>query len=71
VRGLGLLWALELDADAAQIKKLAAELRARHLHLHKRDNMVFVAPPLVIEEADLQAGVATLAEALDAVWSAR
>jgi taurine--2-oxoglutarate transaminase len=68
VRGVGLLWALELNADATQIKKLAGELRARHLHLHKRDNMVFVAPPLVIEEADLQAGVTALGEALDAVW---
>jgi taurine--2-oxoglutarate transaminase len=71
VRGLGLLWALELAADTGQTKKLAAELRARHLHLHKRDNMVFVAPPLVIEEADLQAGVTILGEALDAVWPAR
>jgi taurine--2-oxoglutarate transaminase len=70
LRGVGLLWALELDADAGQIKRLAAALRARHLHLHKRDDMVFVAPPLVIEEADLLAGVATLAEALDASRSA-
>jgi taurine--2-oxoglutarate transaminase len=71
VRGIGLLWALELDAGAAEIKRLGQELRARHLHLHKRDNMVFVAPPLVIEEADLKAGVATLAAALDAAWAAR
>ena len=68
VRGVGLLWALELDAGPAEMKQVAEQLRARHLHLHKRDNMVFVAPPLVIEEADLKAGVKTLAAALDAAW---
>jgi taurine--2-oxoglutarate transaminase len=71
VRGVGLLWAVELAAGSAEMKRLAEELRARHLHLHKRDNMVFVAPPLVIEEPDLQAGVATLGAALDAVWAQR
>jgi taurine--2-oxoglutarate transaminase len=71
VRGVGLLWALELDARAVQTKQLAQELRARHLHVHKRDDMVFVAPPLVIEEADLEAGVALLGQALDAVWKAQ
>ena len=69
VRGLGLLWALELDARTTQMKQLAQELRTRHLHLHKRDTTLFVAPPLVIDEADLQAGVAALGEALDAVWA--
>jgi taurine--2-oxoglutarate transaminase len=68
VRGLGLLWALELEADGARMKRLAGQLRARHLHLHKRDNMVFVAPPLVVSEEDLFAGVRTLGEALDACW---
>jgi taurine--2-oxoglutarate transaminase len=71
VRGLGLLWALELNAGPAEMKRLAGELRARHLHLHKRDTMVFVAPPLVIDEADLKAGVRTLGAALDAAWSGR
>jgi taurine--2-oxoglutarate transaminase len=69
VRGLGLLWALELDADGARMKRLAQALRARHLHLHKRDDMVFVAPPLVIDEADLAAGIAALGAALDDAWS--
>jgi taurine--2-oxoglutarate transaminase len=69
VRGVGLLWALELNLTPARMKRLGEELRARHLHLHKRDNMVFVAPPLVIGEADLQAGVRTLGEALDAALS--
>jgi taurine--2-oxoglutarate transaminase len=74
VRGVGLLWALELfdeggPASPARMKRLAQALRARHLHLHKRDNMVFVAPPLVISDADLDAGVQALGAALDAAWS--
>jgi taurine--2-oxoglutarate transaminase len=64
VRGLGLLWALEL-ADGSRTKRLAAELRARRLHLHKRDNMLFIAPPLVISEEQLERGVAGVGEALD------
>jgi taurine--2-oxoglutarate transaminase len=76
VRGLGLLWAVDLaepgsdqPASPARMKRLAQELRARHLHVHKRDNLVFVAPPLVISEAELAGGVDTLAAALDAAWA--
>jgi taurine--2-oxoglutarate transaminase len=74
VRGLGLLWALELGepgggpASPARMKRLAAELRARRLHLHKRDAMVFLAPPLVIAEDELAAGVEAVAGTLDEVW---
>src|SRR6185295_14045526 len=60
VRGLGLLWALELGepgaggpAAPARMKRLAAALLERRLHLHKRDHMIFLAPPLVVTEADL------------------
>ena len=76
VRGLGLLWALELvrpgtrepiDAEAA--RRLAAALRARHLHLHKRDNLVYIAPPLVSTESDLDEGLARLAAALDETFT--
>ena len=28
--------------------RLAAALRAHHLHMHKRDNLLYFAPPLVI-----------------------
>jgi taurine--2-oxoglutarate transaminase len=74
VRGVGLLWALELAepdgtaATPARSKRLAAELRARRLHLHKRDAMIFLAPPLVITEDELAAGVEAVFAALDAVW---
>jgi taurine---2-oxoglutarate transaminase len=71
VRGLGLLWALELGepgthqpASAARMKRLPQALAARHLHLHKRDNMVFLAPPLVVTEAEIADGVARLEAAL-------
>jgi taurine--2-oxoglutarate transaminase len=77
VRGLGLLWAIELregatgdaPATAARMKALGAALRDRHVHAHKRDHMLFVAPPLVIEETDLHLGVTRIAEALDAAWA--
>jgi taurine---2-oxoglutarate transaminase len=76
VRGLGLLWALELcvpgTKDGAKtalpapaLAKLAATFRQHHLHLHKRDNMVFIAPPLVISEIELEEAVAALGRALD------
>ncbi len=62
VRGLGLLWAFELcvrrgrtkiplpPADDGQARGLLAR---HHLHMHKRDNLVYFAPPLVITEAEL------------------
>ena len=72
VRGLGLLWALELvepgtrqPLNAAATARLAAALRRQHLHLHKRENLVYLAPPLVSTEADLSEGVARLATAID------
>jgi len=72
VRGVGLLWALELvqpgthdPIGPATTRRLAAALRARHLHLHKRDNLVFVAPPLVVTEDDIVEGMQRLAAALD------
>jgi taurine--2-oxoglutarate transaminase len=86
IRGLGLLWAIELGEPGAggraptaarggstvaspeRMKRLAAELRARRLHMHKRDGMLFVAPPLVIGEDELDAGVRAVGEALDAAW---
>jgi taurine--2-oxoglutarate transaminase len=72
VRGLGLLWALDLvepggggkPASPGRMKRLRDALAARHLHLHKRDHMIFVAPPLVASEEDLQAGLDRLGEAL-------
>ncbi len=72
VRGVGLLWALELvlpgtrdPVGAPAMARLAAALRRRHVHVHKRENLVYVAPPLVATEADLGEGLARLGAALD------
>jgi taurine--2-oxoglutarate transaminase len=72
VRGLGLLWALELvvpgtrePLDAATVTRVAAALKRHHLHLHRRDNLIYVAPPLVATEEDLSEAAALLAQALD------
>jgi taurine--2-oxoglutarate transaminase len=76
-RGIGLLWALELcvpDSDDRRAKqplppvtmaKLAGVLRKRHLHMHKRENLLYLAPPLVIGEGDLDEAVAEVGRALD------
>jgi len=74
LRGLGLLWGLDLfegeaAAGAARLKRLRDGLAGQHLHLHKRDNMVFLAPPLVASEADLQAGLERLGRALDEAFA--
>jgi taurine--2-oxoglutarate transaminase len=76
VRGLGLLWAFELcdpggqekekaPLPAATMAKLAAALRRRHLHMHKRDNLLYLAPPLVIGEAELDEALGEVGRALD------
>jgi taurine--2-oxoglutarate transaminase len=77
LRGLGLLWAFELcvpgpsgertkvSLPAPTMAKLSASLRRHHLHMHKRDNLLYFAPPLVISEAELDAALAVLGRALD------
>ena len=73
VRGLGLLWALELGEPGGPgpghrrraWPACATSCRARRLHLHKRDNLVFLAPPLVTSEAELEEGLVALGAALD------
>ena len=73
VRGIGLLWALELvvpgsartPLPAAALARLGPALRRRHVHLHRRDNLVYVAPPLVATEEELTDGLRRLSGALD------
>jgi taurine---2-oxoglutarate transaminase len=74
VRGLGLLWALELVRPGTReplggdaIARIGAGVKRRHLHLHRRDNLVYIAPPLVATEHDLTEAVALLGAALDEV----
>jgi taurine--2-oxoglutarate transaminase len=74
VRGLGLLWAFELTAPGTKdplptltMSKLAASLKRHHIHVHKRDNLVYFAPPLVITDAELDEALAALGRAFDDV----
>lgn len=65
-RGLGLLAALELELSAEGWRRLGAGLEARRLYLHlspSRGTAIF-APPLIIEEGELAAGLAGFADAL-------
>jgi adenosylmethionine-8-amino-7-oxononanoate aminotransferase len=45
--------------------KVAAALRRHHLHMHKRDNLVYLAPPLVIGEAELEEALSAVGRAFD------
>jgi taurine--2-oxoglutarate transaminase len=72
VRGVGLLWAFELCAPGTRdplpsgtMARIAAALRRHHLHMHKRDNLIYFAPPLVITDAELDDAVAAVGAAFD------
>lgn len=67
-RSLGLLGALELDADAAALKKLSAGLAERriHAHLRTREKTLVLAPPLCIGEDHLTEGVSAVEAAIAA-----
>jgi taurine--2-oxoglutarate transaminase len=72
IRGLGLLWAFEFCAPntrqplpSVTMAKVATSLRRHHLHMHKRDNLVYFAPPLVITDAELDEAVAAVGRAFD------
>jgi len=65
VRGLGLLAVLEVEGPAEAWARLGADLRARRLSLHldgARRTIIF-APPLIITEDDLVAGLRSFGEA--------
>ena len=62
VRGRGLMWGVELTGPAAPVVTAARE---RHLLvLSAGPNVLRLLPPLVIGDADLDRGLAVLAEAL-------
>jgi adenosylmethionine-8-amino-7-oxononanoate aminotransferase len=72
VRGIGLLWAFELCQPGGKdpippvtMNRLAGTLRRHHLHMHKRDNLVYFAPPFVITAAELDEAMAALGRAFD------
>jgi predicted acetylornithine/succinylornithine family transaminase len=62
VRGRGLMWGIELDRPAAPV--VAAALEKGLLLVTAGERVLRVVPPLVITEAELDAGLAILKEAL-------
>jgi taurine--2-oxoglutarate transaminase len=67
VRSIGLLGAVDLELSRAGWDRLRRELARRHVlvHSYPRRGMIVVAPPLVIDESELRAGLARVAEALE------
>jgi taurine--2-oxoglutarate transaminase len=77
VRSIGLFSVLELVKDkntreplapfngtSAEMGKLAAHLKSRRLYAFSRFNMLWVCPPLIINEAELREGLDIIEEAL-------
>ncbi|MBT9582492.1 aminotransferase class III-fold pyridoxal phosphate-dependent enzyme [bacterium] len=76
VRGLGLLWALELveaggrqPASAADMDRLYATLKKNRVYAHRRDNLLYLAPPLVIQSDQLEACLQAVETSLDQVFN--
>lgn len=69
LRHLGLLAGLELGLEPAAYTKLQAEIDRRRLYVHWNDRYrtLLLAPPLVIEERDLDLGLDAVAEAIASV----
>jgi taurine--2-oxoglutarate transaminase len=68
VRSIGLLGAVDLELSRAGWERLQRELARRHVlvHAYPRRGMIVFAPPLVIDESDLRAGLVIVAETLEA-----
>jgi taurine--2-oxoglutarate transaminase len=66
VRAIGLLGGIDLALDAAGWKRLGAALRDRRIHMHvlPRAGALIASPPLCIEEADLERGLAQVGDAI-------
>ncbi|MGH7506193.1 MAG: aspartate aminotransferase family protein [Longimicrobiales bacterium] len=62
VRGLGLIWGIELNRPAAPV--VAAALEAGLLILSAGERVVRLLPPLAIERTELERGIALLKEVL-------
>jgi taurine--2-oxoglutarate transaminase len=79
VRGRGLFWGIELVKDrktkemleqwngpsSALANGLKGELLKRNVYVFCRWNMLFVAPPLIIDDDTLRIGVTAIDEALE------
>jgi taurine--2-oxoglutarate transaminase len=80
VRSIGLFSVLELVKDKAtreplapfngtspEMGTLAAHLKSKHLYAFSRFNMLWVCPPLIINEEELRQGLEIVEEALGLV----
>jgi taurine--2-oxoglutarate transaminase len=83
VRYKGLFSVLELVKDkvtreplapfngtSPEMGKLAAHLKSKHLYAFSRFNMLWVCPPLIINEEELRQGLDIVEEALQVVDTA-
>jgi acetylornithine/succinyldiaminopimelate/putrescine aminotransferase len=68
VRGLGLMWGLELNRDAAAV--VPAALKEGVVVNRTAETVVRLLPPLVITEADADEALGRLDAALSAVEAA-
>ncbi len=67
VRGLGLMWGMQLSQDGTPV---VTACRDRGLLVNcTQGNVIRLLPPLVVEKAELDRGMAILAQALEAVCS--
>jgi predicted acetylornithine/succinylornithine family transaminase len=67
VRGLGLMWGMQLSQDGTPV---VTACRERGLLVNcTQGNVIRLLPPLVVEKAELDRGMAILAQALEAVCS--
>ncbi len=62
IRGVGLMWGIELSTEAAPV--IAEALERRLLVISAGANVVRLLPPLAIEPAELDRGIAILGEVL-------
>jgi acetylornithine aminotransferase len=66
VRGLGLMWGLELAQEGAPV---VAACRERGLLVNcTQGNVIRLLPPLVVTPRELEAALAILGDAFEAVW---
>lgn len=73
VRGIGLLWALELVQQQKnpvlpeKMDAIYAALKKRRVYTFRRDNFLYLAPPLVISIKELEQVVTLVEQSLDEV----
>lgn len=73
VRGLGLMWGVELVRDRgtkepmsqAEMAEVVGAVKQRGVYIAAQKNVVRMAPPLIIDGSELEEGICAVDEALD------